>query len=291
MKLKKTIFQFLSIVMLCAQVYAGSALDNAKTYKLKNGLKVILKENQDMPLVSLQVWVKTGAINEIRELNGISHFIEHMMFKGTKNITAQQIAHEVEAYGGDINAATSDEYTFYSVDIPTKGYEKALEILYEISSQPVFPENELERERLVILEEISRGKDMPRTKLWDAFRPLAYRLTPYQYSVIGSSEVIQSITRDEILNYFYNNYTPETMTVIAAGDFKNGEIIRQIKKLFGSIQSKQPRMDPNLTEPEHAGASKTEEVPVNQIYFMGGFLGPDIDSPDQYALDVLAIIL
>lgn len=291
MGLKKNLILAFCIMILPEAAMGYSALDNAKISKLENGIKVILKENHDLPLVSLQVWVRVGALNEIPEINGISHFMEHMMFKGTKKFDAGQISHEVESWGGVINAATSDEFTYYYIDIPSEAYPKVLEILYEISAVPTFPEDEMERERLVILEEISRKDDNPHAMLWDKLRPLAYRKTPYKNRVIGTADVIKQISKEDMIEYFRRHYVSNNMVFIAVGDFDSARMTEQLDETFGKIPAGVPPELPILIEPYHEGAMIMETADVNQIYFLGGFLGPDFNSPDQYALDVLAVIL
>ncbi|MFH1282322.1 MAG: pitrilysin family protein [bacterium] len=294
MKTCRVIYSVLIVLIvffLPSILLSYSPLDNSETFCLDNGLKVILKEDHEMPLVSFQVWVKAGSIDENAEINGISHFMEHMMFKGTENFSTGEISRNVESWGGVINAATSDEYTFYYISIPSEAQNTALEILYEISSKSIFSEEELERERLVIIEEISRKEDNPNSAVWDVFRPLVYKNTPYKYSIIGSSDVINKISREDMVNYYREFYIPENISFIGVGDLKTKELLKTLNNTFGQIEAKNPSGRPSLIEPDHLGEIKHKTKSVNQTYFLGGFLGPTLQSQDQYALDILSIIL
>ncbi|MFH1378706.1 MAG: pitrilysin family protein, partial [bacterium] len=166
-------------IMLSAIFLIGfSPLKGVKRFTLPNGMRCLLKENHDQPIASVQVWVRTGSINENDSTNGISHVFEHMVFKGTQKYPKGEISRIVEANGGMINAATSLEYTFYYIDIPSTALHKALSIMSDAMMHCTFPEEELIKERKVILEEFNRQVDMPQAKLFDNLNAELYEETP-----------------------------------------------------------------------------------------------------------------
>ncbi|MCX7957015.1 MAG: insulinase family protein, partial [Endomicrobia bacterium] len=167
-------------------------------YKLDNGLTVLLKKVSNLPIISIQVWVKVGSLYEDDDTNGISHFLEHLVFKGTSKYSAEEISQLIESYGAILNAGTSKEYTVYYVDIPREGLEIAFDILFELVFSAKFIEDEVEKERSVVIEEIKRSEDQPINVLYDHFNQLLFTQTPYRRKIIGTEQNIRSLTRASI---------------------------------------------------------------------------------------------
>lgn len=265
--------------------------------ELSNGLTIITKENHSLPIVAVQMWVKVGSINEDKSNNGISHFIEHMLFKGTTRRGVGEISKEIEIRGGEINAATSKDFTYYHIVIPSEHLHIALDILGDASMNATFPQEEIERERLVILEEIKRRQDNPSSHLWDLLNEKLYISSPYRFKVLGTEEVVRNITRDTLRNYYKKFYLPTNIYLVVVGDFKTKRAIRDIKKLFDVQSSSFYRkgISEKGAVPMDMVPGKKEEVEikkkVKQAYLRLGFLGPNIKDEEQYAMDVLAYIL
>lgn len=263
----------------------------AQKVQLDNGLTVIIKELHSQPVVSVQVWVKVGSVNETPKTTGLSHFLEHLIFKGSEKYPGPEIAKTVETQGGVINAGTSKEFTQFYIDIQESGYRDAVRILADAMANATFPPDELEKERPVVIEEIRRHDDNPSAVLYDLFARAVFQKTPYRESIIGSSDVIANVSRREIMDYYHAHYVPANMVVTIAGDVKAGEALALVKETFGK-QSKNPMPpQPDLIEPGHTADSRSKEKGVEHAYWFGGFVGPDLRSDDQFAADVTAAIL
>lgn len=187
---------------------------------MRNGIP-IRKIEKDTDSVCIGIWVKVGSALEKREEQGLSHFIEHMLFKGTKKMTYRQIAEQMDTLGGVINAFTSREFTCFYVKIWEKYFLKAWDILTDIVTQSVIDENELERERRVILEEINMTEDRPDDYVFDVFMKNAYRASSFGHSILGTKEKIQSYTREDLMRFMRKYYKKENIIVTMGGKRKD----------------------------------------------------------------------
>ncbi|RLB42227.1 MAG: insulinase family protein, partial [Deltaproteobacteria bacterium] len=178
-----------------------SLTKDAKRYKLENGLTVILRKFHSSKVCAVQIWVRTGSANETEEEAGITHLIEHMIFKGTQKRKTGQIAREIEAAGGQINAYTSYDRTVYYVEISNEHLETAIDVLLDAVQHSAFDSVELAREKEVVLEEYRRGLDSPTRQLAKAVMKLCYKKHPYGRPIIGYENTIRSIKRSDILSY------------------------------------------------------------------------------------------
>ena len=197
---------------------------------LRNGMTIIF-EKRDNPVVSVAIAVRCGGINEEEHEKGISHFIEHMLYKGTKKRTAKQIAEEIENNGGDLNGFTDHLITAYWCKIPSKHLKVALEVLTDMIKNSLFAEKELEKERKVIFEEIKMRKDSPRTYVMDQIHSFLYE-KPFGADLIGTYESMNSITREKILKRFRQVYAPGNMILAVVGDADFSEVIKFAEKNF-----------------------------------------------------------
>jgi predicted Zn-dependent peptidase len=268
-----------------------SPLKNINKYTLENGLTIFLKSDHRIPTVSIQLWVNAGSVDETEQENGISHFLEHMIFKGTKKYTATEITHIIESYGGIINAATSKEYTEFYVDISKTGFNDALDIIADVACNSTFPDDELERERLVVLEEIKRSNDNPERLLYDNFINQLFTVTPYKWTIIGTSKSVSELTKDKLISYYREKYCARNMILVIVGDIDIESTKNLIDKKFSNIYPGQKNIRNNLIEPINPVSSRKIESFVQQDYILCGFLGPELDSEDQYSGDILSIIL
>lgn len=274
-------------------------LDNApipfrgtEIHTLPNGLQLILKEDHTVPVVAMQVWARCGAIDESPDIYGISHGLEHMVFKGTPTRSAGQISRSIESFGGSINAATQLETTHYYIDIPSYGANKALEVLADTIANPTFPEDELKRERLVILEEIHRRDDSPDATLWDEFSSRVFKGTPYDIKVIGNEKTVSNMSQADLKKYYSDHYVPEKMKVVVVGDFKKNILLKQLYQLFGNMEKKKPPKTPvvNINENKKSEPCVIKK-PVQLAYIAIGTTAPGLTDPDAIKLDILADVL
>ncbi len=253
-----------------------------EVHTLKNGLRLVLKEDHTIPVVSLQAWARCGAIDETPTIYGLSHGLEHMVFKGTEKRSAGEITLAIESHGGAINAATQLETTHYYIDIPSYGSSQALDVLADTILNPTFPQEELERERLVILEEIHSRDDSPDATLWDEFSTNVFKGTPYAIKVIGNEKTVSSMTRQDLLNYYRTYYTPENKCMVVVGDFDKSEMIKHLTTLFENEKAALAPRAPSIQLPLQEATQVTIRKPVQLTHLALGF--PTIGLAHQTAV-------
>ena len=209
----------------------------ATQYKLKNGLEVILLENHKSQVVSVQAWVRTGSANEIPAERGISHFLEHLVFKGSKDFGVGEIASVVEASGGHMNAYTSFHQTVYYVTLSSEFLEKGLQVISNLVGYPTLVKEEIDKEREVVLEEIRQGEDSLRNAGGRLLFKTACKGEPYEHPVIGYEKIIKEVTPETIKEYHMQRYSPKNMFLLVTGDIDKKNIKQMIEKNFGGIGS------------------------------------------------------
>lgn len=259
--------------------------------KLPNGQTLIVQEVKNNPIVTIDTWVKTGSINEDDTNNGVSHFLEHLFFKGTKKHPAGEFDRILESKGAIINAATSKDFTHYYITIPSEYFNTALELHSDMLINPQIPRKELEQERKVVLEEISKDGNTPSKKVFENLNAMMYTTHPYKRKVIGTSEIVSNITREEILDYFNKHYSPSNMITLVIGDVDTAQVQEKVAQYFGQEYKKPVK---NSFKKEHQLTTqkrKVEYTDTQSGYMMIGFRGADINNCDTYALDVLSQIL
>ncbi len=288
----KKIFLLITLLFLSTQIYCD-VFKGVKFMNFKNGLTAIMKKDTSVPIVSVYIWVKVGSINEKPEQAGLSHFIEHLVFKGTKNYPGNtEIMENIENMGGYVNAATSKEYTCFYIDIQKDGYIQAIKMLSDMVTNPLFPEKEIVPERKVVIEEIQRHKDNPHSQLFEHFMTTIYKQAAYKNSVIGREEVIANIPREEIVKYFKQHYVPSNMVISVVGDINIKETKKVISETLGKNQNSNPNLiEPNIIEQDDKGTEFTTTDKLAHTYMLAGFLGPDMDLKDIYVADVALNIL
>ena len=279
-----------------------------EVYERDNGHKIVLAHKEG-DMVNVSPWVTTGSINEDNNNNGISHFLEHLMFKGTHRFKVGEFDRMLESKGAIVNAATWKDYTFYYVTLPkgidNKDFKLALDLHSDMMMDPIFPAEELgapfdindnsvtdKRERHVVIEEIRMRKDQPWTKVYNTCNYNMYTNHPYKRDVIGTPEIISGLTREDIDNYYRKFYTPKNVTTIVVGDFDHEEVLNTICEKFtfpNRIES-----EPRLNEID-SPVSETKYVEVKgnvqTSYLMFGWLGPKAaDLKQTICLDLISII-
>jgi predicted Zn-dependent peptidase len=262
-----------------------------KTFYLKNGLKVMV-ERKPAKTVAIEVNVATGSNNEEARVAGISHFLEHILFDGTKKrATALQISNEIERLGGEFNAATSNERTFFYIKVLSKHIDIALDILSDIILNPSFDAENVKKEKSIILDEINMVNDQPRYYQWILFQKSLFKKHPCRNPVYGSVKAISEISSKDLADYHKRYYMPANMTLVVAGGIGKG-IESKIEKYFGGAAKAAKPKQPFITEP----ASTEKEVvrekrSINQSYVVLGYKTPFRSHKDSYTLDVIRAIL
>ncbi|MFH1729008.1 MAG: pitrilysin family protein [Pseudomonadota bacterium] len=259
---------------------------------LPNGLRLISKEMKNSPVTSIQIWVETGALYENAKTSGISHFIEHMFFKGTKKNAPGAMAQYIETLGGNINAFTSYDYTVYTLSIPSRHTEKGYQILADAFLNSTFATNELEKEKKVVIEEISMGNDEPDSIVKKELFKQAFATHPYARQIIGTKENIISFKRKDLINYIANNYVPSNCIIVTVGNLPHEDAEKLAKKYFSKLEAKPSKNKLYYLDKQ----TKTKKIScltrnINEAIFTIGFQIPGILHEDLFALDVLALIL
>ena len=281
-------FVITAAILLCGNmVWAASA----QMFKLDNGQTVVIQEVRNNPIVTIDTWIKTGSIDEDESNNGVAHFLEHLFFKGTKNHEPGEFDKILETKGAINNAATSKDFTHYYVTIPSKDFDIALELHGDMMMHPMIPRKEMEKERKVVLEEISKDKNSPSKILQDNMNSMLYTTHPYKRKVIGRSDVIETITREQVLNFYNAHYSPSNMVTVVIGDVDTAYALERIKEVFNADYKKQTKTIYNKELPLSKQQKKVEYIDTESGYMLMGFRGVPIDDKDSYALDVLATIL
>lgn len=256
-------------------------------------LTVLVKPDRSAPVASVQVWVKTGSIHEDKLLGaGISHFLEHMLFKGTERRAGREISTTVQSHGGYINAYTTFDRTVYYIDLPSEHVNVALDLLEDAVLHSRLPEEEVAKERDVILREIDMGRDDPDHRLSEALFDTAFRAHPFRYPIIGYKEVFKTITRDDLIAYYTTRYVPNNLVVVVAGAVDVTAVTAEIERTFGQAERK--RLAPVLipAEPEQLAPRalhRFEDVEVSRAGLAWPICGVgDADAP---LLDLVSTIL
>lgn len=267
------------------------AAEDIQKFTLDNGQTVIIKEVKSNPIVTVDTWIKTGSINENDSNNGVSHFLEHLFFKGSKNHAPGEFDKLLETKGAITNAATSKDFTHYYITIPSKYFDEALSLHADMLLNPLIPRKELEKERKVVLEEIAKDENSPNSVVYDNLINILYTTHPYKRKVIGTRRIIGTIHRDEILAYYDNWYSPSNMVTVIVGDIDANETLNKVKQNFARETQKSPKSVYAKEQPLSKQARKTEYLNTKTAYMLIGFRGANINDNDSYALDVLATIL
>ena len=282
---------------------------DVEIYERENGHKIVLAHKEG-DMVNVSSWVKTGSINENDKNNGISHFLEHLMFKGTHKHKAGEFDKILEAKGAIVNAATWKDYTFYYVTLPKgdgdENFNTAIELHADMMTDPVIPDYEMgapfdvndktvtdKRERHVVIEEIRMRKDQPWTKVYNATNYAMYTSHPYKRDVIGTPEIISQVSQQEIMDYYRTFYSPKNVTTIVVGDFDSKEVLDKIVSEFNWGERPEPPERNILPDkPVSEQVFVENEADINSSFMMFGFLGAEArDLKNVILLEMLAIIL
>ncbi len=260
---------------------------------LENGLTLLVKPDASAALASVQVWVRTGSIHEGEQLGaGLSHYLEHMLFKGTSRRSGREISATVQANGGYINAYTTFDRTVYYIDLPSEKLEVAVDVLADAVLNSTLPEDEALREKDVILREIAMTRDDPDTRLWEALFAAAFREHPYRHPIIGHRDVFGAADRGALLSYYRARYVPNNLVVVVAGDVDPAQAAALVGRHFG--KSARARLAPVLVPPEPLQLGPRQVRSYEKVEVVRGALAwpiPGLTDPSAPVLDLLALVL
>ncbi len=260
---------------------------------LENGLTIIVGEDHSAPVVSAQAWAMTGSIHEDKWLGaGLSHVLEHMLFKGTETRKPGQIDQEVHDAGGYMNAYTSFDRTVYYIDVPNDGATVSIDILCDIMQHASLPEDELAKEMDVIRREIDMNQDDPGRRSGRRLFETAYTKSPYRHTIIGYPDIFNGLKREDIVGYYRARYQPNNVFFVVVGDIRKDDVIARISKAYENNRAK-PMAPMVLPEEPRQAASREriEEAPVELGHLHFSWHVPDIRHPDIAVLDVLSTLL
>lgn len=280
---------FLSIILISPEV----AMSAPSEHKLDNGVTVLYEKVPGVQVVSVQSWIKTGSVNETPEISGISHFLEHILFKGTKKFKPGEIDSYLDFKGAYNNAFTSTDVTNYYVTIPTAEADAAFEVVSDMVFDALFIPEEIEKEKPVVLQEINRKYDDPSYKMWQDYVESLFEGTPYQREVIGTPETVSALNREKLVEYYNKYYHPKNMTLVVVGDIEEKEALRLAKKYFSKTRTVEPGKAYNGSDKMKFEKPETKEfkADVNVEYSVMGFPVGKQDIETVYANEVLSEIL
>lgn len=252
---------------------------------LDNGIKVALESIPYVRSISFGIWVKNGSRNELPRENGVSHYIEHMMFKGTENRTARQIAEEMDALGGQINAYTTKEYTCYHTRVLDKHIDQALDVMSDMLLHPLLAEEDIKKERNVITEEIYMYDDAPEELVHDALQDAIWRESSLGMPILGTEETIGAFDSQFIREYYERNYHQENIVLSVAGNFEMEEMLEKLNRTLGAWKREQPFRTYDTQAGYHISYVEKEKD-VEQVHTCIAFPGLEREHPQKYAMAI-----
>ncbi len=259
---------------------------------LPNGLRVITVPMKDNPTVTVLVLVGTGSKYETKKVNGISHFLEHMCFKGTsKRPKAIDISRELDALGSQYNAFTAQEYTGYYAKSDARHFQKIFDVVSDIYLNSTFPDAEIEKEKGVIIEEINMYEDTPARHVQDLFMELLYGDTPAGWNIAGEKENIPTMKRDDFVKYKKDHYVPEATVLVVAGQVKEVEVMKEVKKIFGGLPHSKKAGKTKVVEKQNKPEILVKFKETDQTHFVLGVRSFDLFHKRNAVLSVLGGVL
>lgn len=257
-----------------------------KKHVLENGLTIIGEEIPYVKSISLGVWINAGSRIEDEEISGVSHFIEHMLFKGTRNRTSKQIASEIDNLGGQINAFTSKECTCYYVKLLDSHIDIGIDVLSDMILNSKFNEDDLDKERSVIIEELKMYEDSPEDLAYDLLTENIYKNDPLGMNIIGTEESLKRLNREKLLDYFNKYYVPNNSVIAISGNFNFDEIINKIEEKFKVWKKRDVNVD--IKKAEFKSCFLTKNKDIEQVNLAMSLEAVPIESDKEvYALAVI----
>jgi predicted Zn-dependent peptidase len=265
-------------------------MENIKKFVLENGLTVLTEPMPHVRSISLGIWLKTGSRNEWPEVNGVAHFIEHLLFKGTLSRTAEEIARQVDSIGGHLDAFTAKETICYSTKVLDEHLPIAFDILADLVSNPRFDPSDLEKERRVILEEIKMVEDTPDDLVNEIFIQNFWKDQPLGRPILGSKSTVKGLGRDKVLEFFERYYTPDNLIISAAGNLDPQRVVEMVQSRFGDRQERRNGF-PDPPPRTHSRITLRSKKELEQVQICLGVPSSPLTDEKRYVSYILNTVL
>ncbi len=262
-----------------------------KIEKLENGLSVVTSYMPQMHSVAVGVWVACGLRHEPKRVNGISHFVEHLVFKGTKNRTDQEISQSIEGVGGVLNASTGEEITFYYSQVPREKFALAVEVLLDIVINPVFKAEYLEKQRSIVLEEIHMYEDRPGSVVQDMINEVMWGKHPLGRRILGTEKSVRGISRADIVQYHRETYVTGNCVVSVAGAATHEEVVAQVRKYSRNVRRGARQRFSKVRDAQKEPRAFIRQKETEQCHLCLGARTFHREHPDRFALKLLSTLL
>lgn len=262
-----------------------------KIKEISSGVRLLLEPMETVRSVSIGIWCNNGSVNESAKEQGISHYIEHMLFKGTTSRSTFDIVNEIDRLGGQMNAFTGKESTCFYVKCLDRHFREAADVLTDMICNPRFEEAEMEKEKLVVIEEINMNKDDPDDVALDHLEQIICRGTGMAHPVLGSKETVSSFTREGLQRYYFDHYTRDEIVVSVAGSFREEEVVAYFEGKFGNLKAKREREIVKTAPSAENRAQHTIEKEIEQSHLAMGISTVSASDARRYPLALLSNIL
>ena len=258
---------------------------------LPSGIRILSESVPSVRSISVGVWVDSGSRNDPELKAGISHFVEHAVFKGTKRRRMHQIASRMESVGGYLNAFTSKEHTCYFARALDAYLARGIDSVCDLVDSPVFPEREIEREKCVVLEEIKMYDDTPEEYITDRFESVIYPSQAIGRPIIGYPETVSGLKREDLFEHVSRQYTPDQIVVTASGNLRHGTLVKSVEKSFKNLRPVGPKPPKEVTPSPYQATELSLTRPIQQGHLILGRSGVSVHSKKRAVLEILNIIL
>ncbi|HEX6982171.1 MAG TPA: pitrilysin family protein [Balneolaceae bacterium] len=258
-------------------------IDFVQKTELDNGLTIVTEHVESVKSVSVGIWAKTGSRNETEKQAGVTHFLEHMLFKGTETRSSYDIAMSMESVGGYLNAFTSSEYTCYYSRCLNSELEKALDVLSDMVLNPSFPKDEIEKEKKVVIEEMKMYNDSPRDYLFEEFSAHIFKDHPLGRPVIGYEDTVSVFERQDLYDYMEDRYQPSNLLISVAGNVDHEKVVTLVSDVFSEVVPKDP-VERRVSMTDYEVGQVELSKAIEQTHFIMGRRGLDYNHDDKYLL-------
>ena len=276
------------LLMVLSPPVLAATLDDVAVATLPSGMKVIVREGHAVNLAAVDVWIKAGSVNETEANSGVSHFVEHMIFKATRKYGPGQIDREIEGLGAELNGGTSRDWAHFYTTVASEYLPAALEILADAVTNAQFRPEDVERERGVILDEIARADSDPSHRAFDLFSQTAFAVHPYKLCPVGAKDSVSRLTREDLVAYYDRYYVPANVCVVIAGDIPKADAIALAGRAFAGFEgATQPAADPPPEAPMASPRVWRFRLPTERAYIVVGYHVAAADFKEICALDVV----
>jgi zinc protease len=282
----------LSLFLLGVLTQFAMALGKPEVTRLRNGMQVVMQEDRSAPLATCVVGVKVGSAYENERTNGLTHFLEHLLFDGTEKFSREALKAEYDSHGIYFNAFTREDYTAYEIVAPKEFIGVGIRAQAQQLLHSIFPDGEFPKERKVVIEEIKKDEDNPSSAAGDLFTKTFYRGTPYGRPVIGYDTLIERVPKDSVLRFYQDHYVPTNMVAAVVGDFDRKVVLAELEEAYGGIPRRSIPHAPRIQLSSFSGEIRHEQEAVTRSYLVSlGFPGPLVQTKDGVIFDLMCQIL